>query len=299
MSGPAHARLMARTYSTGSFARIVDAGGDPGFMNLGYAPDPTRPATSVQRQRNLVRLLVDAVAPQPGQALLDVGCGKGGLANLLSKVAPGAKVVGVHRDLHQLELAKPLRWRTVSFVAASAERLPFSSGSFDTVTAVEVLSHIGQKAQLAAEFARVLRPGGRAIVAYIALNRPYPEFTPAQRAHLQRVAALFCESPQDIPTRESACRVFGSAGLRLARHADLSDRVFAPRHAEFLALLRGLTHRNPAMRAAFTACAVWRWDVRPREFIRFLRVNTAAHPCRFYEYHVMELINDTCPEGGT
>ena len=287
-----HARRMARTYSTGSFASIVHAGGNPGFMNLGYTPNPLRRATSPQRQRDLVRLLMGSIAAEPGQFLLDAGCGNGGMSNLIGRSVPGATVVGIDVDAHQLARASATAATGVYFVNAAAEDLPFPPGVFDTVYSVELLSHVRDKEQLAAELTRVLRPGGRAVLAYIALTKPFAESSVADQAHLERVAALFCEHPADIPTQDSAERTFVRAGLRLLRSTDLSDGVFAPRYAEFVSMLRTLAHPNPLIRAVAAAVAKYRWGVQPAEFTRVLRINTQAHPCRFYEYHVMELTKE-------
>ncbi len=292
MTQTRHARLMERTYSTGSFASIVHAGGNPGFMNLGYAPDPLRSATLSQRQRDLVRLLMGSIAAEPGQLLLDAGCGNGGMSNLICRFVPGATAVGVNIDVHQLAWASATAAPGAYFVNAAAEDLPFPSGVFDTVYSVEMLSHVRGKERLAAEMARVLRSDGRAVLAYIALTKPFAESSAVHQAQLAQVAALFCEHPADIPTRDSVERTFVRAGLRLLHSTDLSDGVFAPRYAEFVSMLRTLSHRNPLIRAVAVAVAKYRWGVQPAEFTRFLRINTQAHPCRFYEYHVMELTKE-------
>jgi SAM-dependent methyltransferase len=49
-------------------------------------------------------------------------------------------------------------------VVAMADELPFAAGTFDTVLATEVLEHVTDAEQAAAEIARVLRAGGHALV---------------------------------------------------------------------------------------------------------------------------------------
>jgi ubiquinone/menaquinone biosynthesis C-methylase UbiE len=284
-----HADRMAQTYSTGSFSRIVDASGNRGFMNLGYAPEPLRPGSTATRQRSLARLVYQAVDPAPGQTLADLGCGKGGMARLIAAAAPGVRVLGVNIDRHQLLTAQTAG---TGFVVADAEQLPFADAAIDTVYAVELLSHIRDKQALANECARILRPGGRAVADFIALSRPYSDFNLGQRAHLSRVAALFAEQPHEVPTREDAEAIFQRAGLSVTTTHDLTDGVFAPRHEEFVTILRRLRHRNPFVRRGSAAVATWLWKVDPAEFQEFLEISTAEHPCRFYEYHLMTLIND-------
>jgi len=51
--------------------------------------------------------------------------------------------------------------RSVRFVEASAERLPFEAGEFDTVVCTLVLCSVDDQARALAEIRRVLKPGGR------------------------------------------------------------------------------------------------------------------------------------------
>jgi SAM-dependent methyltransferase len=282
-----HARRMAATYSTGTFARIVAAGGRPGFMNLGFACDPLRPGSTASRQHRLARMVCDAVGPGPGQWIIDVGCGKGGMASLLHATEPAARVIGVNIDRHQLVTARS-RAPQADWAVGDAVRLPFGDATFDTLLAVELLSHVPEKSRLAEEFARVLLPGGRAVVALIALNRPLADFPRSARAHLARAAHLFAEDPGDIPTYDAAVSVFARAGLAIERSVDLSDGVFAARHEALRRLLRGLTG-NALGRIGTRAVVRWRWHLDPTEFVAFLRTSTASHPCRYYEYHLLTL----------
>jgi ubiquinone/menaquinone biosynthesis C-methylase UbiE len=287
MSATGHAARMAATYSTGAFARTVAAGGNPGLMNLGFADDPRRPGSTARRQRRLAELVLAAISPAPGQVLLDVGCGKGGMANLIGRLAPGARVMGVNIDRHQLAIARRRRVPGVGFATGDAERLPFATAAFDTVYAVEVLSHIGDKKAFFGELARVLRPGGRLVLAVIALTRPYRAFGVDECAHLVRVADLFSERPEDIPTLAELHDLLATGGLRISGTRDLTTGVFRPRHDAFKRMRRWAGHRNPLARAAFAAAVALRWRLRAREFTTFLTVNTEMDPGLFYEYHLL------------
>jgi SAM-dependent methyltransferase len=90
--------------------------------------------------------------------VLDVGCGEGQVARLA--VARGADVVGIDPTAAQLEAAQE-RGGGPSYALASADRLPFQSGTFDCVVACLVFEHIEAVDDALGEVSRVLAPGGR------------------------------------------------------------------------------------------------------------------------------------------
>ncbi len=123
----------------------------------------------------------DRAGVGPGTRLLDVGCGMG--RHTFEALRRGADVVAA--DLDGEALAVVGEWAgamsaegevppSASFAAvrADARRLPFEDGSFDRVVASETLEHIAEDAAAMAELARVLRPGGRAVVT---VPRWWPE----------------------------------------------------------------------------------------------------------------------------
>src|SRR5665811_1245365 len=107
---------------------------------------------------------------QPGDRLLDLGCGFGRhayqAARLRAQVVAfdaGADEVrqvldtfGAMVDAGELDAVKS----RVGSVQGDALRLPFADGSFDRVIASEVLEHIPEDGSAMAELSRVLRPGG-------------------------------------------------------------------------------------------------------------------------------------------
>ncbi len=94
-----------------------------------------------------------------GMRLLDVGCAKGRFVRALA--ARGADVVGIDPTWGMLRAA---RRAGGSYAQASATGLPFASGTFDGAICIEVIEHIPDIDRALAEIARVLRPGGKAIL---------------------------------------------------------------------------------------------------------------------------------------
>ncbi len=93
------------------------------------------------------------------QAILDVGCGGGFLANALAE--EGHEVTGI--DLAPGALAVARRHdatRTVTYLTADARHMPFGEGRFDVVCAMDFLEHLAEREGFLDEVARVLRPGG-------------------------------------------------------------------------------------------------------------------------------------------
>jgi SAM-dependent methyltransferase len=113
--------------------------------------------------------LQEALLPQAGERVLDVGCGAGTAELILSALQPG----GVHFigiDLVRARLRDARRAMREQGVAAElatadAARLPFASASFDAAFAVAVLQHVPKPRAVIDALRRVLRPGGRLVLA--------------------------------------------------------------------------------------------------------------------------------------
>jgi SAM-dependent methyltransferase len=90
---------------------------------------------------------------------LDVGCGTG--ANL-ERMRGRGDWTGLDASAEALTFCAERGHGAL--VAGDAGRLPFATGSFTGVTALDLLEHLGDDAAAAAELYRVLRPGGRLIV---------------------------------------------------------------------------------------------------------------------------------------
>ncbi len=97
--------------------------------------------------------------------VLDVGCGTGRYASLLSERL-GRVVVGLDLSAGMLRRARDRvrdEGTEVALVQGDAVQLPFKEGSFDSVSLVLVVHHVKPLEALMEELARVLSPGGRAI----------------------------------------------------------------------------------------------------------------------------------------
>lgn len=105
----------------------------------------------------------------PGDSALDVCCGTGDLALELAKlVSPGGHVVGCDFSEPMLDLAREKAAERgaegVRFEWADALELPYDSGRFDAVTVGFGVRNLADLDRGLREMARVLRPGGRAVI---------------------------------------------------------------------------------------------------------------------------------------
>lgn len=104
------------------------------------------------------------------EAVLDAGCGNGGVARLIRERA--RSVVAIDVEPHEAWADEP----GLSFAVADAEQLPFADDSFDVVHSKDSLHHMRAPERALAEYRRVLKPGGSALI--IEANRYNPVFYP-------------------------------------------------------------------------------------------------------------------------
>jgi trans-aconitate methyltransferase len=100
--------------------------------------------------------VVEWLAPQPGERILDLGCGDGQLTERLA--ATGAIVTGVDASVAMVEAA---RARGITADHAQAELLPYSDATFDAVFSNAALHWVRRQDAMLSEVRRVLLPGGR------------------------------------------------------------------------------------------------------------------------------------------
>jgi SAM-dependent methyltransferase len=150
----------------------MEAGTDSAGFKAFEAEGWTRKANTYDRLTGLVtaRLvepLLDAVGVEAGTRLLDVGCGPG--LSAAAAAVRGAVPIGLDAAAGMVAVARA-RYPGIAFQEGDAERLPFADESFDGVVAGFVVNHLPRAERAVAEFARVLRPGGR--VAVTVWDRP-------------------------------------------------------------------------------------------------------------------------------
>ena len=153
----------------------------PGQSPIGdrVSPPSAQDDRSVQRMLGLLdmqdaapaigrlrRWALDVVDLRAGETAVDVGSGTGTMTRRLAGIT-GTPVVGVEPDPRLRTVAvhrTPADGPPVRFVDGTADALPVADGSVDLVWCERVLQHLADPAAAVVEIARVLRPGGRAVL---------------------------------------------------------------------------------------------------------------------------------------
>ena len=120
--------------------------------------------TDAARRRRLVR---EALATQPGDRVLDVGCGPGFYClEIAEETGPDGQVVGIDAAEPMLDLARRRceTYPNVTFKQGDALSLPVDGETFDRALCVQVLEYVEPATAALSEINRALRPGGRVVI---------------------------------------------------------------------------------------------------------------------------------------
>ncbi len=211
----------------------------------------------VVAQRKAVR---EALAIEPGERVLDIGAGPGFLAAELAACAsPNGMVVGTDFSDSMLAIAAARVGSggdaELRFEHADACALPFADASFDAVVSTQVYEYVEDIAMALQELARVLRPGGRALV----LDTDWGSIVWHSRdaARMQRVLDAWAEHLVDPHLPRRLIRLLGDVGLtvdlcqvvpivNVRSNENTYSAGMTELIADFVAGRQGLTHADAA-----------------------------------------------------
>jgi ubiquinone/menaquinone biosynthesis C-methylase UbiE len=141
----------------------------PGAIRHAHAYELLSKVVFAGRRRRTFGDLVRLAGVTSGDRVLDIGCGPGYLTALAARAAlPGGSAVGVDASEPMVEQARRGRESAnCTFLLGKAESLDLADASFDVVVSSLAVHHIPEQARATAfaEAHRVLRPGGRVVIA--------------------------------------------------------------------------------------------------------------------------------------
>ena len=235
----------------------ADLGKDPDevsgmFDGVARHYDRTNAVLSVGNSTLWRMATVRAVAPEPGERILDLAAGTGTSSAALAK--SGAAVVAV--DFSPGMIAEGRRRHPqIEFVEADAEKLPFGDDEFDAVTVSFGLRNMSDPHQALAEMYRVLKPGGRLLIAEFS-RPPQALIRAGYQTYLDRVMPVvarvtssnspaysyLAESIRDWPDQGTLSQWIRGVGFTRVAYRNLTAGV--------VALHRGRKPADPLIRAS-------------------------------------------------
>ncbi|MEM8637947.1 MAG: methyltransferase domain-containing protein [Cyanobacteria bacterium P01_G01_bin.54] len=150
-----------------------------------------------QAQINLIEELLCWAKLEQAEQILDVGCGIGGSTIYLAN-SYNCRAIGITLSPIQAARAKERAFEAnltnrVQFQVADALKMPFADASFDVVWSLESGEHMPDKRQFLAECYRVLKPGGRLILAtWCHRATDFAPLTEAEEEHLEAIYRVYC-----------------------------------------------------------------------------------------------------------
>ena len=139
----------------------------------------------------LFKVLLKYLKPNRGEAILDLGCSRGFYVREMEKYTDGVIGVDISENSLKEAVTPKVRYGDVT-------NLDFEACSFDKVYSLHTIEHIPDLSRFFSEMARVLRPGGIAIIVYpweplrglqamVAALRQYKNPFMVRKIHLHRL----------------------------------------------------------------------------------------------------------------
>jgi SAM-dependent methyltransferase len=166
------------------------------------------------RRRRVYDDLAALSGAQPGDQLLDIGCGTGYFTRRAARnVTPGGHAIGIDQSPPMIEYASRQAPANCTFQLASAQALLYPDGSFDVVISSLAIHHLPPDDRPTAlhEAYRVLRPGGRLLIA---------DFRPPRNPVANRLIGVLAGHTMQHNPIGGLASLIGDAGFGITGRGD-------------------------------------------------------------------------------
>lgn len=207
------------------------------FDHVAHRYDLMNDLLSLGQDRAWRSATVAAVAPQPGERILDLAAGTG--TSSLPFAQAGATVIPADLSFGMLSTGRG-KHPDLPFVNADALALPFADDAFDAVTISFGLRNVEHTSAALTELLRVTRPGGRLVICEFS-TPAWPPLRPAYNLYLRhvlpRMASLASSNPAAYdylgesilawPAQQALADLMHQAGWRSVGWKNLSAGIVA------------------------------------------------------------------------
>lgn len=200
---------------------------------------------------------------EPGQRVLELGCGLGANSLHLSQRFPHVEFIGTDlMDRHVSHANTRARGRdNMTFRQASFEALPDDLGQFDVIFAIETLCYARDLPNVAKSIARLLRPGGRIILFDAHRKVDFDQF-PADLITAAKLYEITTAVTRGFHEDGKWQQAFEGAGLNVTADDDITQDT-----------VEGLAKIHRRATKAFTDL---KWRIALRTMPRYFARNTVA-----------------------
>ena len=188
------------------------------FDGVAERYDLTNDVLSLGQDRRWRTAVVEAVAPRPGERVLDLAAGTGTSSQPFADA--GAHVVACDFSQGMLQVGKRVR-PSLAFVAGDATRLPFADDTFDAVTISFGLRNIVDPDAGLREMLRVTRPGGRLVVCEFSS----PTWAPFRTVYVEYLMRALPAVARAVSSNPEAYIYLAESIRAWPDQAGLSERV--------------------------------------------------------------------------
>jgi len=205
-------------------------------MALHYGISDAGTKSFAEELMNTNRILADMAGLKAGERVLDAGCGVGGSLFYMARQY-NIQGVGCTLSEKQLKYAKKKAKQdhleqAIQFKNQDFCHTGFTDESFDVIWALESLNHLADLHDFAAETFRLLKPGGRAVLAFYHATTEFDT-----KAYLQKWMDTW--GMASILFTETYVNQLENAGLKITQIKDVTSAIFPTARRMYRASLLG------------------------------------------------------------